>query len=433
MNTPIEELSWLQEVIKQRLQATGNTEKLLSAPAVKKGTPYNEVIIKQNLDTRDRLLLILALAPHVSPQFLDEAIKQNINTDGDYPQLGGVRSASFRGLLPTAETFLFLAAGVDSSKRLKTWHWLRNSSKLYENTTVRVLRPQNEGDPPQSGILSIDADKAEELLYGESAPPPFSMEFPARKIATNLTWDDLVLSPQTRKQLEELKDWLEVRDQLNNFEIGKRIKKGYRALFHGPPGTGKTLAASLLGRYTNTEVFLVDLSMVVSKYIGETEKNLSLLFNKAQNKNWILFFDEADALFGKRTNVRDAHDKYANQEVSYLLQRVEDFPGLVILASNLKGNIDEAFLRRFQSVIHFPLPGLAERVEIWKEALKGAEKSIDHAELRNIARKHELSGANIINAAHYAFLRATAEKRNVCIADVQTGIMRELLKEGKIA
>jgi SpoVK/Ycf46/Vps4 family AAA+-type ATPase len=126
-------------------------------------------------------------------------------------------------------------------------------------------------------------------------------------------------------------------------------------LFIGAPGTGKKTLASLIGQQLGTEVYRIDLSMVVSKYIGETEKNLAKIFDTAEHKNWILYFDEADALFGKRTNVRDAHDKYANQEVDYLLQRIEKYNGIVIIATNMKNNIDEAFTRRLQSIIHFPL------------------------------------------------------------------------------
>lgn len=131
--------------------------------------------------------------------------------------------------------------------------------------------------------------------------------------------------------------------------------KNNKILFIGAPGTGKKTFAFLIGQQSGKEVYRIDLSMIVSKYIGETEKNLELIFARAENRGWILFFDEADALFGKRTNVKDAHDKYANQEVAYFMQKIEDYNGLVILATNLKSNIDKAFARRFQTIISFPL------------------------------------------------------------------------------
>jgi SpoVK/Ycf46/Vps4 family AAA+-type ATPase len=174
------------------------------------------------------------------------------------------------------------------------------------------------------------------------------MNFPAQRITTEMEWKDLVLNEQTLAQIEELHAWINHSSTLlYDWGMKRQFKLGYRVLFYGPPGTGKTLTASLLGKYTGKDVYKIDLSMVVSKFIGETEKNLSSLFTKAESKDWILFFDEADALFSKRTNVRDAHDKYAHQEVSYLLQRVENYDGLVILSSNLKSNIDDAFIRRF--------------------------------------------------------------------------------------
>lgn len=137
-------------------------------------------------------------------------------------------------------------------------------------------------------------------------------------------------------------------------------------MFSGPPGTGKTLTAALLGKSTGRDVYRVDLSMVVSKYIGETEKNLSRVFDAASYKEWILFFDEGDALFGKRTEASSSNDRHANQLTGYLLQKIEDFPGTVIVATNLKSNMDEAFTRRFQNMVHFTIPGPEERLQLWK-------------------------------------------------------------------
>jgi len=212
-----------------------------------------------------------------------------------------------------------------------------------------------------------------------------------------------------------------------------KIKPGFRVLFHGPPGTGKTMTACLLGKYTGRDVFRIDLSMVVSKYIGETEKNLSKLFDKAANKDWILFFDEADSIFGKRTSVRDAHDKYANQEVSYLLQRIEMHAGLVILASNMKSNIDASFTRRFNTIIEFENPGIPERMLIWKNYLPDSVKLESKISLKEISKNYELTGANIVNVIHFAGLR-TLEKESdtVTYADILNGIRKEYEKEGKM-
>lgn len=172
--------------------------------------------------------------------------------------------------------------------------------------------------------------------------------------------------------------------------------------------------------------------MVVSKYIGETEKNLARLFNKAENKDWILFFDEVDALFGKRTGVRDAHDRYANQEISYLLQRVEDYNGLAILGSNLKDNIDEAFICRFQAIIHFPMPRQGERLRLWQNTFPPTVGLAEDIDLKSVARQFELTGADVVNIVHFCCLRARADHKKTITGDLlQEGIYRELRKAGR--
>jgi SpoVK/Ycf46/Vps4 family AAA+-type ATPase len=213
----------------------------------------------------------------------------------------------------------------------------------------------------------------------------------------------------------------------------KKLKLGYRSLFYGPPGTGKTLTASLLGKYTGKDVYKVDISMMVSKFIGETEKNLANLFARAESKDWILFFDEADALFGKRTNVRDAHDKYANQEVSYLLQRVENYDGLVILSSNFKSNIDEAFIRRFQSIIQFPMPNAKERLQLWQMAFPSQVRLADVVDLPQLSATYELTGSDIMNVVHYCCLQALQQGDTVIHQeDLLYAIKREFSKAGKM-
>jgi SpoVK/Ycf46/Vps4 family AAA+-type ATPase len=220
-----------------------------------------------------------------------------------------------------------------------------------------------------SGRLVPRPDVVERLATGSVSLPSLSIDFPAEHIDTEMEWDDVVLHSKARHQIREIEDWVEGNSEpIHERGVGKPANLGYRALFHGPAGTGKTLTAALLGRTTGRPVLRIDLSLVVSKYIGETEKNLSRLFEQARDKGWILFFDEADALFGKRTAIRDAHDKYANQEVAYLLQAIETHPGLVILATSHRDDIDDAFLPRLQASVLFspptreePIAGTSER------------------------------------------------------------------------
>jgi SpoVK/Ycf46/Vps4 family AAA+-type ATPase len=172
---------------------------------------------------------------------------------------------------------------------------------------------------------------------------------------TDLSKENLVIDTERMKTVKGIKKWFTQSPTIKPFPVfSKKIMPGYRALFWGPNGSGKKSFTAHIAGELNKDAYIIDVSMIVSKYIGETEKNLELLFARAEDKGWILFFDEADALFGKRTNVKDAHDRYANQAIDYLLQRIEEFKGLVILSTNMKNDIDSAFVRRFNSILHFP-------------------------------------------------------------------------------
>lgn len=379
------------------------------------------------------VLLLLALIPHVKPNFFANIIAEHLPEGGDFPEFGGVKVANHRGILPTGETAQFVLAGDDLEKRLEVQRIL-SSEHWFSQKHILWLEPVREGEPVMSGRLILDPEIVEQLTIGAVSRPRFSMDFPAEYLETGMEWDDLVLHPSTFCHIREIENWITHNDTLmHEWGMRKKMKPGYRALFYGPPGTGKTLTATLLGKYTGKDVFRIDLSRVVSKYIGETEKNLSRLFDKAENKNWILFFDEADALFGKRTDIRDAHDKYANQEVAYLLQRIEGYNGLVILATNQRLNIDDAFVRRFQSIIHFPMPRAEERYEIW---LRAFPRQIDIAgdiDWRQIAARFELTGAGIMNVTHYCAVEALADQSlSLDLKRLESAVLREYMKEGKV-
>lgn len=383
-----------------------------------------------NLSDHETIILLLALIPYIQPSFFDEVIKEAMPQGGDFPEFGGVRGANHRGLLPTGETAQYILAGNDIQKRIEVQRYF-SKDHFFAREGILSLEQMKEGEPLMSGKIILSSDWVEYLIYGKMPLPTFSADFPAKLLNTKMQWSDLMLHPYTYDMLYDLKHWLNHSDKLfNDKHFSNKMKPGFRALFYGPPGTGKTLTASLLGKEFGKEVYRIDLSMVVSKYIGETEKNLNKVFEKAVNKNWILFFDEADALFSKRTGVQSSNDKYANQEVSYLLQRVEDYPGLLILASNLKHNIDDAFLRRFNSVIHFPKPDANERFRIWKNCMPAQLGLHDNVNLLEIANKYDITGSTIVNIIQYASLKAFSRNDTaISYDDIFTGLKREFHKE----
>lgn len=393
----------------------------------------DKIIIEHNLSDNDVLLLGLALVPNISPGFLNSIVAEYLPNGGEIAEFGGVKSKNHRGILPTGETASFLIAGNDLNDRISFVNFLNDSSYIFKKGIVKIDSVPI-GEPKMSGLLFLEEEFAELFISGKILKPKLSSNFPAELLETKLNWDDLVLNNNTIKEIKEIETWLHFNDVLlHDWNMKSKIKPGYRVLFYGAPGTGKTLTASLLGKYTKRDVYRIDLSMIVSKYIGETEKNLSSLFDKAINKDWILFFDEADAIFGKRTNVRDAHDKYANQEVSYLLQRIESHPGLVILASNFKSNIDTAFTRRFQSIIEFEMPQYNERLQLWKTNLPKGIPLSDEVCLKEISKKYDITGANIVNIIQYACLKTIEDKKEtIPLNHLIQGIKKEYAKEGKM-
>lgn len=434
------ELEWLARVIEVRLQLyfkqESDVDSVMQAPVPSVshvGGTYAHFITENNLNPEERLVLILGLVPHVKPEILDVFFTKNKGYDKRFSEFGGTVSDAHTGMIPTAETALFILAGDNIALRLN-YQSIFNSDHLFMNRHVVKLSTRKKEDPLLSRQLQITNEYIEYLTTGKSFQPDFNEDFPAKQIATELDWNDVVLTKKTLESIGEIKDWVEHGHVLmNGLGLGKTLKPGYKALFYGPPGTGKTMTATLLGKSTGKPVYKIDLGMVLSKYIGETEKNLSKIFDIAEKQHWILFFDEADALFGKRTEVKSANDRFGNQEIAYLLQRVEDFPGVIILASNLNENIDMAFTRRFQSMIQFQMPGIAERYQLWTQSFSKKLPLDQSIDMMEIAEKYEISGGLMMNVIRRCSLKAVKHKRSsIPLEDLEESIRMELQKEGII-
>lgn len=431
------ELDWLSQLIYQRTATYFENKPLdetLLKPVDLTGDTscYADLVRLHRMSPEERIVLLLALVPHIRPQTLDMFFMENESTKRRYSEFGGIVGQNHLGLMPTGETAVFLIAGGDLTRRLSALRLFQETHFFFSQGLLK-LKVSSPNEPLLSAPLAISDEYLTLLTSGERHKPDYTTDFPARLIQTPLEWEDLVLDHQVMEDIQNLITWIQSgSEMLHDWGLSKKIRRGYRSLFYGPPGTGKTLTSCLIGKSLHLDVYRIDLSMLVSKYIGETEKNLANVFDLAEHKQWILFFDEADALFGKRTQTTSSNDRHANQEVAYLLQRIEDFPGIIVLASNLKGNIDEAFARRFQSMIYFPMPNEEERLRLWQQAFTPPLSLSDEVNLSRIAADYSVTGGAITNVLRFCAIRAKQRNsQTVLLEDVTEGIRKELFKEGR--
>ena len=434
------ETAWFRRVLDARLElhARGeNNSDLLAAlppPALDgHAGPYLDCVRALALDPAERLLLVLSLLPHTAPFALDPFFIQNNALGRPFTEFGGAATQTQGAFAPTGETAMFLLTGHDLAQRLRHGDLFSHRHVLFARNVID-LGARAADEPPLTAPLRLSTEYRERLLTGRDYDPPLSIEFPAQRLRTALEWDDLVIDRNAREDIEDIVAWVRHEHTLlDGWLLRRRLKPGFRSLFYGPPGTGKTLTASLLGKATGLPVYRIEISKVISKYIGETEKNIASLFDHAENQRWILFFDEADSLFGKRTDAGTGTDRAANQQISYLLQRIEDFPGIAILASNLHSLMDAAFTRRFQSMIHFALPDAEQRYALWRDNFSDKPYALAaDVDLAALADRFELSGGNIVNVLRYACLKAVERTpQEIRMEDILRGIQRERHKDGK--
>lgn len=278
----------------------------------------------------------------------------------------------------------------------------------------------------------LDRQTVNRCAYAQASN---TLERRATHLPRGCGWDQLILEPAEKRMLENACDQVRLRHIVyGDWGFDQRVTygRGVSMLFAGPPGTGKTMAAQVAARELDLEIYKVDLSQVVSKYIGETEKNLNDLFAEAGQSGAVLLFDETDALLGKRTEVKDSHDKNANMETSYLLQKMEEYEGVTILTTNYLENIDPAFFRRISYVIHFPFPDAAARERLWRGMFPAAAPLAGDIDFGYLARQFEIAGGNIKNAAVAAAFLAARRGGAVRMEHLVTALKYELAKQGKV-
>jgi len=414
------DLQWLANIIRYQ---TGDADDELIArieergeiqpPIIGSESFYGDFIASKSLNAVERGVFIMSVAVHLRPSLFDPLLKKAKEYQYTDTRFGGIVSDAQIPFLPTGETAIFLLTNGSVEERLivlevlSPQHWLFNEEVLEFNYTDSLL-------PHTFAGFYLTKDYVQLLTKGVADKPDYSSNFPASLVRVALDWEDLVISQELSKELKDIENWIRFEESILNSEsMSKKIKRGYKVVFYGPSGTGKTLTAGLIGKKFEKDVYRIDLSQVSSKYIGETEKNLERLFKQARNKNWILFFDEGESLFGKRGNSGQSNERYANQQVGFLLQKIEDHPGVVILATNLKGNIDEAFLRRFQKMIYFEAPDADYRYELWQKAFEGTLPLADDVDLKQISKAHKLVGGQIVNIVKQSVLRAMGQEMPV--------------------
>ncbi len=302
--------------------------------------------------------------------------------------------------------------------------------RLSPEQTVRAARAASRQATAEGRALSAD-----DLKAGARSQNAAGLERLSRRVRPLVTWDDLVLPDEVGEQLRELASRARFRDVvLDDWGMGRTSIKGrgMTALFAGDSGTGKTMSAEVMANDLGLDLYVIDLSTVIDKYVGETEKNLDRIFSEADRVNGVLLFDEADAVFGKRSDVKDSHDRYANVEVAYLLQRMELFDGVAILTTNLRANLDEAFTRRLDAVVDFPVPDDDGRLHLWQKHLPPDVPRGDDLDLGFLSRQFKFSGGNIRNVALAGAYLAAAEGNPLSMAHLIHGTAREYQKLGRM-
>ncbi|MEO5684383.1 MAG: TIR domain-containing protein [Chitinophagaceae bacterium] len=395
-------MAYFERILSERLQAfyagsafdeaCFNTDFLQAFPL----SPVASLKRHYDLTEMEFILFLTALLPHLDAYTVDRHVERWLHgRSGDCAEIGGIRNARHRGFVPTVQTFVFLVAGNDFAKKLQLRNFFHSTSPILRKKLVLVEKP-GEGDPFTSAVISVP-DEHVNSFFGTKEPiPDYSSSFPAKMLHTRLDWESLVLNDTTRNGIADLKDWF-----MNNYALlhttgaAADEQHGYKILFYGPPGTGKTLAAALIGRQFNTPVFRIDISLLVANDYAAAIGIIDNIFRLAEQNSWILLIDQIMHVKDKYTAGIYGSAKLFNDPVTYLLQRTEDYPGIVIFETTSIQRMDDNFLRKLQSTVEFLFPNGVERKRLWMQGIP-TDFSLDkEVDLSETGENYHLSGADI--------------------------------------
>jgi hypothetical protein len=420
------ELDWFSKVIVERMSDPGieygvlNIEKV-PPPVLPGSSPYSKLLKKFDLSAVERVLFMLALAPHIKPDLLDCLILDEQVQYPTYAVIGGRRGISHNGFLPTMQTALFLIAGHNLSARHTVSELFNADSKLMRSGLV-IIDPPSEREPVLNAPLSVASAIIAFVMTGQSVTRPFSSEFPATVLKTELEWKDIVLHKSTEKQLDVIRQQLDG----GHSELQLMQPAAYFAFFSGESGTGKTFAASLLGKHYQRPVFRIDCALLLSAHIAEMERKLNEIMRTASYESAVLFFMRSEVFFRKDTG---PGGRMLMRDAVFLLSRLQTFSGVVIFSASEYKTMSDDFMSMQQVVVHFPMPDVQQRIRLWNNSIPEGVMPDDEVDLRKFAEHFEINGATIAAASRFALQQARQRKDHVLhLADFQLGLQNEYLK-----
>ncbi len=436
-----QEIQWFLRVLDTRFQLHFGQESQFEdifdippPPIADSESTWAKLLDRYTPDVSERLAILLGLIPHIQPQILDIFFAKNAQFDRVFSEFGGKYHQQFGGFIPTGETLLFLLGGSQTGPRANALQ-LFQSDHFFAKDQLLTLSGSAESDYPLKGRLVLSTEWLNVLLLGEEVMPAFTPKFPLREMERDLKETDLVLEAETRRQIDEIRLWIEHRNTLReDWGMKGVIKTAYSVLFHGINGSGKKTAAVLLGKLTGQKVYEVEPSLLQSSHIDESVARIASLFRSASLQNGILYFDEADALFGKRTNLQTKNTDSFNQQLgALLLTHLEGFAGVVIFATESVDDLDERILRRFHKLIRFAILSVSQRLQLWQQNIPAKATLADDVDLAKLAQDFELNAGSIVNVISDSALQALASGTNeITLMSLRRGIRKELIRMGKI-